>query len=127
MPYPTSLIPIYHLRGPLPTLFDLPPDHCGWLICLSFTQMGDTCLLPIAWETQQLTRDDPRTLFSPPISTQQTQALDDQAIALTLDDLQRSGWQLNGRLTLHFTGHDTDPTFHQTIHSYLWQMPEKDE
>lgn len=119
----TSLVPIYYLRGTIPPLLDLPPDHCGWLVCLSLKQMGDTCLLPIAWETYQFTPDDPRTQSPLPTPSLQTRALDQQALALTLADLQRTGWQINGRFTLHFTGHDTDPNFHQTIHSYLWQTP----
>jgi len=116
----SAIVPIYYFRGALPPIFDIAPDHDGWLTCLSLSRDGDTCLLPLAWETRQVTPDDARTETWP---TSHSHSLSAEAVHLTLADLEQYGWQVNGRFTIHFTGAHTDPTFHQTIQQYLWQTP----
>ncbi|RMD51075.1 MAG: hypothetical protein D6835_03700 [Candidatus Thermofonsia bacterium] len=120
----SAIVPVYYFRGALPPLMDTEPDHNGWLICLSLSREGDTCLLPLAWESQQITADDPRPRLTPLQSTTHTHALYSSAVKNTLAQLQNNGWHINGRLTIHFTGADTEPNFHQQTQSCLWQTPE---
>ncbi|MCP4356408.1 MAG: hypothetical protein GY796_00095 [Chloroflexi bacterium] len=118
----TSLIPIYHWRGARPALIDLEPDQAGWLVSLCLQRDGDVCLLPLAWDTNMPTdKPDPDDIA--PIPTFHTQALDNTAVHLTLADLKQCGWKVSGRLTLHFSGADSEPNFEQTTQSYLWHNP----
>ena len=111
----TTAIPLYHWRGARPWLLDLTPDDNGWLLCLCLHRQGDIALLPIAWEQNALPVAHPPSFHG--------DALDDEACQLILGDLQSDGWQVNGRLTLRFTGTETDPNFWQTITTHLWQKP----
>lgn len=117
-----SFVPVYYWRGARPTLADLEPYQTGWLVCLTLTREGDVCLLPLAWDhdapLEDSTIDD-----NLPAPTFHTQAQDNTAVRLTLNELQQSGWQVNGRLTIHFTGCDTEPNFHQNTQTYLWHTP----
>ena len=107
-----ATVPLYHWRGARPWLLDLAEDEGGWLVCLCLQREGDCCLLPLAWEKTvvELAEAHP---------TIHTTALDSEAVQLTLSDMQRDGWHINGRLHLHFIGHQQDPTFTQ----YLWHSP----
>lgn len=118
----TAFIPVYYWRGARPALADLEPHQTGWLVCLSLTREGDVCLLPLAWD-QDAPLNELSSAAVLPIPTFHTQALDNTAVRLTLNDLQQSGWQVNGRLTVHFTGADADPDFQKNIHHYLWHTP----
>ena len=123
-----AALPVYHWYGPRPELLDLEPDRRGWLICLNLQRDGDLCLLPLAWDQIQRSEDDLRPRLTPlPPPTPHTQAFHQQQIQQTIQQLTAEGWQINGRITLHFTGTDTEPHFDQTIHQYLWQSPAKDE
>jgi hypothetical protein len=96
-------------------LLDLTPDDTGWLLCLCLHRQGDIALLPVAWD---------QNAPSPPLSQPTAfygDALDAEAVQLTLRDLQSDGWQVNGRLALQFTGVETDPNFWQVITTHLWQ------
>lgn len=122
-----SFIPVYHWRGARPVLVDLEPSQRGWLVCLCLQREGDVCLLPLAWDTDAF-MEEPNPDDNLPAPTFHTQAQDNTAVRLTLNNLQQSGWQINGRLTLHFTGCHTEPNFHQNTQHYLWHTPqEKDE
>lgn len=121
-PQYTSLVPVYHWRGARPWLVDLEPYQTGWLVCLCLQREGDVCLLPLAWEAEAMP-EEPCLDDCLPFPTLNTQALESTAVRLTLNDLQQSGWQINGRLTLHFTGCHTEPNFHQNTQHYLWHTP----
>jgi hypothetical protein len=123
-----AALPVYHWFGPRPELLDLAPDRRGWLICLSLQRDGDLCLLPLAWDQLQHSQDDPRPRLTPlPPATPHTQAFHRQQVEQIVQQLVQDGWQVNGRLTLHFSGAESEPHFDQITHQYLWQLPEKDE
>ena len=119
----SAFAPVYYWHGGRPHLVDLAADQTGWLACLCLQREGGAALIPLAWETNTADEHiDPQT--TPPImSTIHTQALDDTAVSLTLSQLQQDGWEINGQITLTFTGCDTLPDFEQTIRQYLWQIP----
>ena len=133
----STAVAVYHWRGARPWLLDLDSDQTGWLICLSLSREGDCSLLPIAWQEGAAEMDaelpavplhTPRPFPPPPIPTLRTEALDSEAVSLMLADLRQDGWRVNGRITLQFTGRDTEPNFQQIIETYLWQTPvKKDE
>lgn len=124
LPNTFELLPIYHWRGVRPWLFDLPPDHVGWLICLCFQRDGDLCFVPLAGEQAQHTADDQRNQYTPlPHLSPQTQSRQQQSIAQTVAALQQEGWHVHGRFTIHFTGRDTTLDFDQQTNTYLWQQP----
>ncbi|PIE81435.1 MAG: hypothetical protein CSA11_03600 [Chloroflexi bacterium] len=119
----TSFVPIYHWRGGRPHLVDLASDQTGWLACLCLQRKGDVALIPLAWQTNAADEhNNPDTAF-PIIPTIHTQALDETAVTLTLQQLQQDGWEINGQLNLTFNGRDTLPNFQQHIQQYLWQIP----
>ncbi len=119
----TALVPIYHWRGARPWLIDLESHQTGWLTALSLQREGDICLLPLAWEAET-PEDSSFYARQRPYPGIQTDALDSTAVTLTLAQLQQDGWQINGRLTIQFTGTDTDPNFQQTYLNDLWQAPD---
>lgn len=124
----TTALPVYYWYGPRPELFDLEPDRHGWLICLSFQRDGDLCLLPLAWDQIQHSEDDQRPYLTPlPPATPHTEAYHQQQVRQIVQQLTAEGWQLNGRITLHFTGAESKPNVDQMIDQYLWQTPAKDE
>ena len=113
----STLVPIYHLRGARPLLFDLDNHQSGWTILLILHREGDCCLLPLAWQQDVPGPDDDHL---PPASFH-ANALDSEALELTLTDLKQDGWHVNGRLDVHFTGRHTEANFWQKIQPYLWQ------
>ncbi len=117
-----SLVPVYYWRGARFSLVDLEPHESGWLVCLALTREGENCLLPLAWDRSAAIEETITEDILPP-PTFHTQAHDSTAVRLTLNELQQSGWQVNGRLTIHFTGCDTEPNFHQNTQTYLWHTP----
>ena len=123
----TSFIPIYHWRGGRPQVVDLESDQTGWLVCLCLHREGDLSLLPLAWQAQAPDEHHQLTPDEQPYPTITTQALDDTAVSLTLRQLQQDGWQIQGQLTLTFTGLDTIAHFEQTERQNLWQTPNKKE
>ena len=122
-PQTTSLVPVYYWRGARPSLIDLDAHQTGWLVCLSLTREGDSCLLPLAWQADSVP-DSQQPDQTIPVITTATTALDSTAVTLTLHDLQQVGWEINGRLTIQFTGQDADPHFTETNNSYLWHTPQ---
>lgn len=125
-PHLSSLVPIYHWYGSRPGLLDLDDDQTGWLICLLLERAGDRCLLPVAWLQEPSLRDDDRFLPAalaghPRQPATQADALDNPTLAMALAGLRRDGWQVNGRLELHFHGRHSQPGFWNTLQPYLRQ------
>ncbi len=122
---PCALIPVYHWRGARPWLLDLEPEQSGWLIGLCLHREGDICLLPLAWQINNLEEEnqDPSPYPHP---QWHTAAHDQNAISLTLANMQRDDWQVQGHLTVHFSGRETRPDFNRQTRSYLWQTPRSD-
>lgn len=118
---PTALIPIYHWRGGRPRLLDLETDQDGSLIGLLLTREGDCCLLPIAWLYDQPRAGDDDPLR--PTIPQEKQALDQPTLDLILNQLTHEGWEISGRLDMHFTGLHTTPHFWQNLHPLLSPTP----
>ncbi|MCA9943406.1 MAG: hypothetical protein KC449_07985 [Anaerolineales bacterium] len=118
-----SFVPIYHWRGGRPQIVDLEPDQTGWLVCLCLHREGDLSLLPLAWQAQAPDEHHQLTPEEQPYPTIYTEALDDTAVSLTIQQLQQDGWQIQGQLTLAFTGRDAIANFEQTYRQYLWQQP----
>lgn len=118
-----SFVPIYHWRGGRPQIVDLETDQTGWLVCLCLQRGGDLSLLPLAWQAQAPDEHHQLTPEEQPYPTIYTEALDDTAVSLTLQQLQQDGWQIQGQLTLAFTGRDATVNFEQTYRQYLWQQP----
>jgi hypothetical protein len=123
----TGLVPVCYFQGALPPMFEWAPDQSGWLVILTLSQDGSQCWLPLAWECQQQTQDDERPSQHPPLPAFTTSALDSEAVALTIKNLQNSGWQIDGRITIHFTGKEAEPDFALKTQAYLWQKPTKKE
>lgn len=126
----STTVPVYHWRGAHPLILDCQPDHTGWLICLQLTREGDTCLIPLAWDTNAFPDEMEEAELNDilPIPTFHTQALDKTAVSHTLHQLHADGWQINGRLNITFTGSHSEPNFQQNYEQYLWQTPDqKDE
>lgn len=118
----TALVPVYYWRGARPFLVDLEADQTGWLVCLTLTYEGDTCLLPLAWQANHPLEETPAGPL-PLVPGVATEALDSTAVSLTLADLQAAGWEVTGRLTLYFSGRETEPDFQAKNERYLWQSP----
>jgi hypothetical protein len=116
----SSLVPIYRWRGARPYLLDLDGYQVGWTIILVLTREGDCCLLPVAWQREHPDLDEERLPL--PVHFY-TDAVDRESFDLTLADLERDGWQISGRLDVHFTGCQADPDFWQNVRAYLWQTP----
>ena len=115
-----TAVPLYHWRGARPWLLDLTPDDTGWLLCICLYRQGDIALLPITWEQNvPPPHTQPPSLHSPSPTAYHTDALDTEITLFTLRQLQNDGWQVNGRLTLRFTGSETDPDFWQTLTAHL--------
>ena len=105
----SSAVAVYHWRGARPWLLDLTADDSGWLLCLCLQREGDVALLPLAWEQNAPAADDAApSSFAPRPSSFHGDALDAEACRLTLHDLESDGWQVTGRLTLHFVGAEKD-------------------
>lgn len=119
----TTLVPIYHLRGARHQLLDLEPEQIGWLTCLTLHREGDLSLLPLAWQINTPDEHHEQNPEQHPYPTIHTQALQETAVTLTLQQLQQDGWQINGQLTLTFTGRDAINNFQKTYQQYLWQTP----
>lgn len=125
---PASFVPVYHWRGGRPQIVDLEPDQTGWLICLCLQRHGDLSLLPLAWQINAPDEHHRLAPGEPPYPTIHAQALDDDAVSLTLQQLQQDGWQIQGQITLAFTGRHAIANFEQTYRQYLWHIPTgKDE
>lgn len=120
-----SFVPIFQWRGGRPQVVDLEPDQTGWLVCLCLHREGDLNLLPLAWQAQAPDEHHQLTPEERPYPTIYTQALDDTAVSLTLQQLQQDGWHIKGQLTLAFTGRDAIANFEQIYRQYLWQSPKE--
>lgn len=124
---PIGLIPIYHWRGAMPWLLELDSSQAGWVVTLLFGRQGECCLLPVAWLHDELGWDDDRL---PPGYTHPNfaaDALDDDLLKLALAELEGEGWEVRGRLELHFTGRLAEMEFWPHLQSYLWQRPRHGE
>jgi len=120
---PIALTPLYFWRGARPDLLDLDSDQVGWAIALVLSREGDCCLLPIAWLNEIAGQDHEDYLRLNPAAAAhliQANALDQEALQLTLSDLERGGWQVSGRLDVHFTGCVVTPDFWPSTRAYLW-------
>lgn len=117
-----ALAPIYHWRGARPWLLDLSEDEAGWMVTLCLQREGDCCLLPLAWQ-----RGVPQTDLQParpvPYPTINSEALDEGAAKLLLNDLRGDGWRVTGRLDWHFTGRETNAHFSEELFAFLWRQP----
>jgi len=116
-PHAITAVPLYSWRGARPFPFNLTAAETGSAALLLLAREGELCLLPLTWA---------RNL--PPSGRGQGQpfhadALDGEALQLTLADLQQDGWQVNGRLDLHFTGQYAAADFWSAIQATLWQPP----
>lgn len=127
-PQHISFVPVYHWRGARHQLLNLETDQTGWLTCLCLHREGDLSLLPLAWQSNAPDEHHELLPAEQPYPTIYTEALDDTAVSHTLHQLQQDGWQINGQLTLTFTGCDAIANFRQTYRQYLWRPPHtKDE
>ena len=108
-----AAIPLFYWRGAHPFPLTLTADDTGDASILVLGREGDICLMPLAWE-----QNIPAPFDSHPRAFH-ADALDKTAINLTLHDLQSDGWQINGRLQLHFTGHETTTDFWQQTEAPL--------
>ena len=121
----STVVPVYHWRGARPHPLDLDQDQSGWAVCLYLVRQGECCLLPIAWQADGY-QDEEEILQTScwlPAATFATQALDQEALSLTLGDLRRDGWAVNGRLVVTFTGTEVDSRFNERVEAYLWKRP----
>jgi hypothetical protein len=118
-----SFVPLYFWRGARPDLVDLDVDQTGWAIMLVLVREGDCCLLPVVWLSETPDEDTEYLRLNPAAAHHfiQSNALDREALDLTLSDLQGDGWQVSGRLDVHFSGRYTDPNFWPHIQTYLWR------
>ena len=114
---PSAAIAVYRWRGARPPLLDLDAYQTGTLLCLVFTREGDCSLLPLAWRNEQPDPydDDP---FRPPYPISEN-ALDVETMAQAKAELEGDGWQVSGRLDLHFTGRHTDARFWRGLEPFL--------
>lgn len=118
-----SFVPVYHWRGGRHRLLDLESDQTGWLTCLCLHRDGNLSLLPLAWQAHAPDEHHNLTSDEQPYPTIHTEALEATAVTYTLRQLQQDGWQIQGQLTLSFTGSDAVANFEQTYRQYLWQTP----
>lgn len=114
----TAIIPVIHWRGARPDILDLSSDQAGWLLALVLVREGDCRLLPVAWLYEQPAKADE---YLPSTWPLEADALHTMAFKQTLSELDREGWQVSGRLEIHFTGQDIDPNFWPAIEAHLWQ------
>jgi hypothetical protein len=119
-----SFVPVYYWRGSRPQLLDLESDQTGWLTCLCLHREGDLSLMPLAWEANTPDEHHHLSPDEQPYPTIHTEALDETAVSHALRQLQQDGWQIQGRLTLAFTGRDAVTNFEQTYRQFLWQTPD---
>lgn len=112
-----AAVPLYFWRGARPFLFNLSPAETGSATLLLLVREGELCLLPLTWACNL--HPSGRGQGQP----FHADALDGEALQLTLSDLQQDGWQVNGRLDLDFTGQYAAADFWTTIRAALWQPP----
>lgn len=114
---------VYYWRGARPFPLDLEAHQTGWVIILLLHREGECGLLPVAWAQDCPPPDADPAL---PAASFHGDALDREALQLTLADLKNDGWVVSGRLDCHVTGRYTDPDFWPKINAHLWQQT-KDE
>jgi hypothetical protein len=113
-----TVLPTFQWHGARPRLLDLERYEQGWAVALILQREGDCRLIPLAWLYEQPLPDDDRF---PPGWPLETDAIHEPTLNQTLQEWQREGWELRGRIELQFIGLDTDPNFWPTIHTHLWQ------
>jgi len=116
-PLYTTIIPTYHWLGARPRLLDLDTSEQGWALALVLQRAGDCRLVPLAWLYEHPLNDDERVARHWPL---EADAIHEPTLHHLLQEWQREGWEVRGRIEIHFTGTDADPQFWPTIHSHLW-------
>ncbi len=111
----SAIVPLFYWRGARPFPLTLTADDTGTADLLLLSREDDLCLMPISWD-QNL----PAPYAPLPVSFH-ADALDREAVRLTLHDLKSDGWQVNGRLHLTFTGQETELNFTQNTEAALWR------
>ena len=90
-----AAVPVYRWRGAQPFPLELGEADTGTAICLLLHREGDVCLVPISWQANV-----------PPVARThlnfRADALDGEALRLTLAELEGEGWAVIGRLEVHF-------------------------
>ena len=94
----SAAVPVYHWRGARPFPLDLGEADTGAASLLLLAREGDVCLLPVSREANL--PPGPRINLSFCI-----EAMDEEALRLTLGELASDGWRVVGRLEVRFTGH----------------------
>lgn len=112
----SAVTPVYHWRGARPFPLDLGEADVGATALLLLAREGDVCLLPLTWECN-VPDDGPRG--RPFVAD----ALDREALRLTLADLEGDGWRVAGRLDVRFTGQFAADDFWERTLGPLWQTP----
>jgi hypothetical protein len=113
-----ALVPVLHWRGARSDILDLSRDQSGWVLALVLVREGDCCLLPVAWLYEQPAEVEEHL---PPGYPLEADALHSGAFKQTMIELDREGWQVSGRLEIHFTGQDVEPNFWPAVEAHLWQ------
>lgn len=111
-----AAVPVYRWRGAQPFPLDLGETDTGTAICLLLHREGDVCLVPISWQANV-----------PPVARThlnfRADALDGEALRLTLAELGGEGWAVIGRLEVRFTGRFALDEFWAETLAGVWQPP----
>lgn len=111
-----ATVPVYYWRGARPFPLDLGERDTGAAICLLLRRDGDACLLPLSWQANVLPGPPMHLRFG-------AEALDEEALRLTLADLQADGWVVIGRLEARFAGRFAADDFWAESLTPLWRRP----
>lgn len=114
LPHDSAAVPVYHWRGARPFLLDLSEADVGWATALVLARQGEVCLLPLAWDRNLPDVGLPARPFA-------ADALDREALRLTLADLEGDGWGVSGRLEVRFVGQFAADDFWDRTMAPLWQ------
>lgn len=120
---PFGLTPVYYWQGALPWLLALDSSQAGWVVALVCSREGACCLLPVAWLRDAPGWDDDRFTPGSGYPAFAADALDGEMVKLALAELAGEGWEVSGRLDVHFTGRLAEPDFWPGLESYFWQRP----
>ncbi len=115
-PAACAAVPVYHWRGARPFPLALGERDTGAAVCLLLGREGDACLLPLSRQANVPPGPRTRLGFA-------AEALDEEALRLTLADLQADGWVVIGRLDVRFTGCFASDDFWTESLGALWRRP----
>jgi hypothetical protein len=117
--HPVATVPVYHWYGARPFPLVLGEGDTGAAQWLLLNREGDACLVPISWQANVPAAPWTRLGFH-------ADALDEEALRLTLADLGADGWVVVGRLDIRFSGRFADDAFWADTLATLWQPPAAD-